>query len=82
MTEKEFIYWLAGVMDANAGNNFITEKLVGLIRHKLSKFVEQQETAVRTATVQTVEGPQVQEVYKGKPSPSEMWPKKPVTPKW
>jgi hypothetical protein len=79
MNEREFIYWLAGVMDANAGNNFITEKLVALIRNKLSKFVEREEVAVRTATVQTVEGPQVQEIYK--PHPSEMWPKKPVTPK-
>ena len=78
MTEKEFIYWLAGIMDANVGNYFITEKIVRLIKHKLSKFVEQQETD----TVQTVEGPQAQEVYMGKPSPSEMWPKKPVTPKW
>jgi len=34
MTEKEFIYWLAGILDANPGNNFITEKTVGLIRKK------------------------------------------------
>jgi hypothetical protein len=57
MNEKEFIYWLAGVMEANAGNNFITEKLVEVIRKKLAKFVEQQEPSPVNATVHTVEGP-------------------------
>jgi hypothetical protein len=82
MNEREFIYWLAGVMDANAGNNFITEKLVEVIRKKLAKFVEQQEPSPLKATVLTATGPQTQEIYAGKPEISEMWPKKPVSPKW
>jgi len=59
MNEREFIYWLAGVMDANAGNNFITEKLVEVIRKKLAKFVEQQEPSPVNATMHTEEGPKV-----------------------
>ena len=72
MNEKEFIYWLAGVMDANAGNNFITEKLVALIREKLAKFVEQQKPSPVNATVQTVEGPKVVPTPKNWPYTPEM----------
>ena len=75
MNEREFIYWLAGVMDANAGKNFITEKLVEVIREKLAKFVEQQEPSPVNATVLTVEGPKVV------PTPKH-WPYYPKDSKW
>ena len=73
MNEREFIYWLAGVMDANAGNNFITEKLVEVIRKKLAKFVEQQEPSPLKATVLTTEGPKVV---------PKTWPYYPKDSKW
>lgn len=58
MNEKEFIYWLAGILDANPGNNFITEKTIGLIRKKVSHFVQLEEVIEKPrATVQTHNGP-------------------------
>ena len=58
MNEKEFIYWLAGILDANPANNFITEKTVGLIRKKVSYFVQLEDGIEKPrATVQTHNGP-------------------------
>ena len=60
MNEREFIYWLVGIFDANPANNFITEKTVGLIRKKVSHFVQLEEHIEKPrATVQTHNGPTI-----------------------